>query len=397
MEWYDFAVYGYFATIIGQLFFPATDPSVSLIASFGAFAAGFLVRPLGGLIFGRIGDKFGRQNAMTLSVLAMAIPTVLMGLMPTYEKIGIWAPILLILLRIIQGMSVGGEYTSSLIFLVENAPKHRRSFTAVWGIWGATAGILLGSGVGLLITKLISEAELIEWGWRLPFAIGGMVAFLGWWIRNGIDIEPQQEKSDSPVKDVFRLHKKDVLVIAGLNIGVSVSFYTAFVYTVSYIRNIDMLSESLALEVNTLSMLLMLVVLPFAAWISDIYGRRKVLIFSLSLLVLSSVPVFSLMHSHSAMHIMIGEMLFAIIVGFTSGSVVALNVEMIHPSVRCTGLAFSYNAATGFFGGTTPLIATWLVTYTMDPIAPAYWLLVATTLSLATLLIWAKEIKYEHH
>ncbi|MEY3882722.1 MAG: Proline/betaine transporter, partial [Pseudomonadota bacterium] len=189
MEWYDFAVYGYFAMIIGKLFFPMTDPAVSLIASFGAFAAGFLVRPLGGLVFGRIGDLVGRQKAMTLSVIAMAVPTVLMGCLPTYETIGIAAPILLIVLRIIQGLSVGGEYTSSLIFLAENAPKNRKAFTAVWGVWGGTAGILLGSGVGLLVSSFLSDDQLVNWGWRIPFAIGGLVALTGWWIRSNMHVE----------------------------------------------------------------------------------------------------------------------------------------------------------------------------------------------------------------
>ena len=166
MEWYDFAVYGYFATIIARLFFPMTDPAVSLIASFGAFAAGFLMRPLGGLVFGRIGDLVGRQKAMTLSVIAMAAPTILMAFLPTYESVGVLAPILLIALRMLQGLSVGGEYTSSLIFLAESAPKNRRAFTAVWGAWGASAGILLGSGVGLLVSSLLEDTQLLNWGWR---------------------------------------------------------------------------------------------------------------------------------------------------------------------------------------------------------------------------------------
>ncbi|UCE64060.1 MAG: MFS transporter, partial [Nitrospirota bacterium] len=171
MEWYDFAVYGFFASVIGHQFFPSDNPTVSLIAAFGAFAAGFLVRPLGGLIFGRIGDLVGRSRALTLSVLTMAIPTVLIGLLPTHQAIGMAAPILLVTLRIIQGLSVGGEYTSSLVFLVENAPQDRRAFNAIWGVWGATAGILLGSGVGALLTNILTASQVGTWGWRLPFLV----------------------------------------------------------------------------------------------------------------------------------------------------------------------------------------------------------------------------------
>ena len=394
MEWYDFAVYGYFAMIIGKLFFPMTDPAVSLIASFGAFAAGFLVRPLGGLVFGRIGDLVGRQKAMTLSVIAMAVPTVLMGCLPTYETIGIAAPILLILLRIIQGLSVGGEYTSSLIFLAENAPKNRKAFTAVWGVWGGTAGILLGSGVGLLISSILTDDQLVKWGWRIPFAIGGLVALTGWWIRSNMHVEIPLAQTSSPVKDVFTRYRWDVLRVALLNIGSGVAFYTAFVYAVSYIRNIDKLSESIALELNTLAMLVLLAVLPVSAWMSDRYGRKKILLISTILLVFLSIPLFHLIHSVDEIQILIGEVIFAVVVGMGSGGIVALNVELIPAPVRCTGLAFAYNASMGLFGGTTPLMAAWLINYTGNQIAPAYWVVTTASLSLLTLVFWVKEPVY---
>ena len=394
MEWYDFAVYGYFAMIIGKLFFPMTDPAVSLIASFGAFAAGFLVRPLGGLVFGRIGDLVGRQKAMTLSVIAMAVPTVLMGCLPTYETIGIAAPILLIVLRIIQGLSVGGEYTSSLIFLAENAPKNRKAFTAVWGVWGGTAGILLGSGVGLLVSSFLSDDQLVNWGWRIPFAIGGLVALTGWWIRSNMHVEIPLAQTSSPVKDVFTRYRWDVLRVALLNIGSGVAFYTAFVYAVSYIRNIDKLSESIALELNTLAMLVLLAVLPVSAWMSDRYGRKKILLISTILLVFLSIPLFHLIHSVDEIQILIGEVIFAVVVGMGSGGIVALNVELIPAPVRCTGLAFAYNASMGLFGGTTPLMAAWLINYTGNQIAPAYWVVTTASLSLLTLVFWVKEPVY---
>ena len=203
MEWFDFAVYGYFASIIGTHFFPSEDPSVSLIAAFGAFAAGFLVRPLGGLLFGRIGDLVGRKRAMVLSVMAMAVPTVLIGLMPTYQTIGIAAPILIILLLIIQGLSVGGEYTSSLIFLAENAKPGHRARTAFWGMWGATAGILLGSAIGATITGLLTEEQLMSWGWRIPFLFGSLVAVTGYLIRRSIHAPIPEDTKKPPIQDTF--------------------------------------------------------------------------------------------------------------------------------------------------------------------------------------------------
>ena len=391
MEWYDFAVYGYFATVIGKLFFPASDPAVSLIASFGAFAAGFLVRPLGGLLFGRIGDLVGRQRAMTLSVMAMAAPTVLMAILPTYQTVGIAAPIMLISLRIVQGLSVGGEFTSSLIFLVERAPRNRRSFTAIWGSWGASAGILLGSGVGWLLANVLDDGQLVSWGWRIPFALGGLVAITGYYIRSGFHVDAPAALTRNPVRDVFTRYRWAVLRVALLNIGSGVAFYTVFVYAVSYIRNIDQLTESVALEVNTIAMLVLLVVLPVAAWLSDLHGRRRLLLLATGMLAIGGIPLFWLIHSNNGLHILMAELLFAVTVGMASAGIVSLNVELMPAPIRCTGLAFAYNASMGLFGGTTPLIAAWLIKYTGNPIAPAWWVVGTAILSFLTLLLWVRE------
>lgn len=275
MEWYDFAVYGFFAATIGKLFFPSDDPVVSLIASFGTFAAGFLVRPLGGLVFGRIGDMVGRQRAMYLSVMAMGVPTMLMGLLPTYSSIGIWAPILLVSIRLVQGLSVGGEYTSSLVYMVELAPAGRRAFSAVWGAWGATAGTLLGSGVGFLVASLLTPEQLVTWGWRLAFLIGGGVAFFGLMLRRGIHAEQPVNLSKAPQVDIFTKYRWDVLRVAFLNIGYSVAFYTIFVYSVSFLEQVAHFSDQKALRNNSIAMALILLVMPFSAWLSDRYGRKK--------------------------------------------------------------------------------------------------------------------------
>ncbi len=386
MEWYDFAVYGYFATVIGHLFFPATDPAVSLIASFGAFAAGFLMRPIGGLVFGRIGDKVGRQRAMLLSVMAMAIPTVLMSLLPTYETAGIAAPVALVCLRIIQGLSVGGEFTSSLIFLAEQAPPGRRSLTAIWGNWGAVLGILLGSGIGWLVTVWLTEAQIQAWGWRLPFAVGGLVALVGWSIRHGLHVDLPPMRSESPVKEIFTRYRGQVLRVALLNVGTGVAFYTVFIYAVSYIRNIDRLPESLALELNTISMAALLVLLPLVAWLSDRFGSRVILILAQVLLASLAYPLFQLIHSAQPVLILMAELSFAVLVAMGTGGILVLNASLIPAPVRCTGLGFAYNIAMGLFGGTTPLIAAWLINATGNPVAPAYWLLTAALVSLLTLV-----------
>jgi len=394
MEWYDFAVYGYFATVIGQQFFPTDDPAVSLIAAFGAFAAGFLVRPLGGLIFGRIGDLVGRQRALTISVMAMAIPTVLIGCLPTYETIGAAAPVAIVLLRIVQGLSVGGEYTSSLVFLAEHAKPDSRARTAIWGMWGATAGILMGSAVGALISNLIREDLLIRWGWRLPFLFGALVAATGYLIRHGIHSEALVSASKKPIRDTFGKHGLLVLRVALLNVGLGVGFYAAFVYAVTYIKTIDKLPERIALDLNTASMVLLLIILPVTAWLSDRYGRKPLLIAGNALLTFGAVPFFHMMHSTDLTRIFLGECGFVLSIGLIAGGMVAANVELFPAAIRCTGLAFAYNASIGFFGGTTPMIATWLITSTGNSIAPAYWVSATGAISLLTAIFLIRETRF---
>lgn len=394
MEWYDFAVYGYFASVIGQLFFPNTDPAVSLIASFGAFAAGFVVRPLGGLLFGRIGDRIGRERAMTLSVVAMAVPTVLMAFIPSYQTIGILAPILIIFLRIVQGLSVGGEFTSSLVYLVEHAPSHRRGFMAIWGSWGASAGTLLGSAVGLLVTHYWDSAELLAWGWRLPFLLGGFVAFTGYWIRKSVRVHLPLVPSETPVKEAFARFKRPMLRVAFLNVGNGVAYYTAFIYTLTYLKGSGRLSESDAFQLNTVSMVLLLCLMPLSALLSDWVGRKPVLLASLLTLTMGTLPLFYLILHGTTTEIILGELSFALILGFSTGAIAATNVELIPSMVRCTGLAFAYNASIGLFGGSTPMINAWLIRCTESPMAPAFWGTITALVSLLTLALWVKETRF---
>ena len=393
MEWYDFAIYGYFATVIGHLFFPSDNPAVSLIAAFGAFAAGFLVRPLGGLVFGRIGDMVGRKRALTLSVLAMALPTVLIAFLPTYESIGIAAPILIVLLRIVQGLSVGGEYTSSLIYLVEHARPKRRGLNAIWGMWGAVLGIMLGSVVGGIVTDMFTPAEVESWGWRIPFFCGILVAGTGYLIRRTIHAEGPVGESKKPVRDTFGKHRMQTLKVTLLNIGNGVSFYTIFIYSVTYIKNVDGLSEEIAFNLNTASMALLLVILPITGWLSDRVGRKPVIIAGCALLALGGIPFFSLMHSTDVATIFLGEIGFVLGVGLLNGGMVVANVELMPSAVRCTGLAFAYNAAIGYFGGTTPMLAAWLIATYGNPILPGYWVAIAASISLLTTIFLIKETR----
>src|ERR1700730_8345250 len=233
MEWYDFTVYGYFAAVIGRQFFPAEDPISSLLAAFGVFAAGFLMRPFGSLVFGHIGDKIGRKAALMASVILMAVSTFLIGLLPTYQQIGITAPVLLVLLRLVQGLSVGGEYTTSAIFLVERSNPGHRGFLGSFGPFGACGGVLLGSAVGDAITTILDQTSVNGWGWRLPFILGISVGLSGLYIRRHMlnEAVPQRRGSavKSPVSEALRTEWRTIARLVALNAGYAVGCYLCFV------------------------------------------------------------------------------------------------------------------------------------------------------------------------
>jgi MFS transporter, MHS family, proline/betaine transporter len=231
LEWYDFAVYGFFAAAIGQEFFPHQDRVAQLLSAFGVFALGYLMRPLGGAITGHIGDRYGRRAALTFSVVAMAIPTFLMGLLPGYGTLGLLAPIALTLLRMVQGLSVGGEYTSSVVFLVEQAPDGQRGLMGALTVCGAVAGVLLGSAVGAAFTANMSAAELQAWGWRIPFLLGLVVGVGGYVVRRHMSetiVTPCRERA--PIAETLHDHWRTVLGFAGLSVFNAVGFYVSFVY-----------------------------------------------------------------------------------------------------------------------------------------------------------------------
>ena len=319
MEWYDFALYGYFVVVFSEQFFPSTDPNASLIAAFGAFAAGFLVRPLGGVVLGRIGDRVGRPQALTISVMAMAMATVLMAILPTYQQVGLWAPAALVVLRMIQGLSAGGEYTTSIVFLAEHAPPNRRGLVTIWGLWGSVLGMLLGSAAGALLSNSLSSAQMQSWGWRVPFALGLLVALTGLALRRGLASDAPPAAASRPLQALSR-HGGAVVRVLLLNVASSVAFYTAFVYVISYIQTESGQSESLALGLISRVMGLLLIFYPIAAWISDRLGRRPLLITGSLFLVLAGLPIFQLLHSGNPTLITRGEILLMLAVALLAGA-----------------------------------------------------------------------------
>lgn len=384
MEWYDFAVYGYFAPTIGRHFFPTHDASSSLIASFGAFAAGFLMRPLGGLVFGHIGDKVGRKTALTVSVLAMAIPTFLIGVLPDHERLGAAAAVLLVALRMVQGLSVGGEYTTSVVFLVEGADQRRRGLAGSWSVFGSVAGILLGSAVGALTTTILSPEALHAWGWRVPFVAGLAVGLAGLYIRAHIpDAAAPAEDVNSPVMEAFRTEWRAMLRIIGLNAFNAVGFYLIFVYVVTYLKEVVGLPDDTALDINTANMGFLLLLLPAAGALSDHVGRKPLLVCSAAGALVFAWPLFWLMHHPNAGLAMLGQFGFALLLGLFLGALPTTLVEALPARVRCSALSVGYNLCLGVIGGTTPMATAFLLARSHDDLSPAYFVMAAAAISLA--------------
>jgi len=382
LEWYDFALFGFFARQIGAHFFPAHDPTSSTLAAFGTFAAGFVMRPVGGALFGWIGDRYGRKQALIGSVMAMAFPSFLVALLPDAASIGLVAPVLLVLLRLIQGIAVGGEYMASAVFLVEGAESGRRGWMGSWGPFGASAGVLLGSAAGAVVNLALPPDAVLAWGWRIPFALGVLVALGGLWIRRHyVERVPQQMPAKSPVGEAFRSHWRTMTHLVVLISGLSVGFYTTFVYAATWLHQVAGVRESVALGINTAAMGLLLVVSPFAGLASDRYGRRPLLIWTAGGLALFAYPLMALMARGTWGAIFAGEAGLALLIGTAGGALPAAMAELTPWRVRCTVLSVGYNVGMALLGGTTPLVATWLIARTGHPLAPAVYLAAAAGLA----------------
>jgi MFS transporter, MHS family, proline/betaine transporter len=359
LEWYDFAIYGYFAATIGRQFFPREDTVTQLLSAFGVFAIGYLMRPLGGVLVGHIGDTFGRRAALTFSVAAMAIPTFLMGLLPGYQTIGVLGPIGLTLLRVVQGLSVGGEYTSSMVFLVEQAPEGRRGLMGALGASSSTAGILLGSAVGATFAASMSTAALDAWGWRIPFLLGLAVGIAGYIFRRYVlETGAVAKRTRPPIVETLHDHWRAVAGFAGLSVYSAVTFYIGFVYLVSWLQTADRIPPSRSLEINSLSMTILLPVLIAAGWLSDRIGRKPLMLFASMGGLIGALPLFWLLNHPSELLAQLGQLGLVLLMGVHYGALPAILVEAAPPTVRCTAVALGYNLCYGLFGGLSPLVAT---------------------------------------
>jgi MHS family proline/betaine transporter-like MFS transporter len=381
LEWYDFALYGVLAPIIATHFFPGADHLAALINSYAVFALGFVARPFGGVVFGHIGDRFGRRQLLTISVAMMALPTCLMGLLPTYQSIGVLAPVLLVVLRLVQGVSAGGEFSGSIIFLVEAAPRGRRGLYGSVANFGAMIGGLLGSGCGWLMSALLSAEAMQGWGWRVPFLSGTLVGLFGLWARAGIADSPEFNAlatADSlerrPLRAAFRREGRQMAVTVGLNWVASVGYYVVFVWFVSNATEIIGLPYRTALGIGTLGLTVGLIATLAMGHLSDLVGQRRMLVAGSLATAVLAVPLLLLAATGTLPAVLLAQFGLAILAAIFLGTLPAVFVSLHGVAMRCTSLSLAYNAALALFGGTAPLIATVLVKVTGWPAAPGLYL-----------------------
>lgn len=401
LEWYDFAIYGQVAGIIGAKFFPQADASAQLLASYGAFAAGFVARPFGGIIFGMIGDSLGRKTSLSLSVILMAAATGAIGIMPEYATAGILAPILLVLVRLLQGLSLGGEFSGAIAYTIEHSPQKHRGLIGSMTIASLIIGFLTGSLMATAFSWLMPPGAFEDWGWRIPFVLGIGIGLIGFYIRRSCEESPvyeaaraEESLSKTPVREVIKHHWRPLIRAIGVYFNVTMPFYMASIYFISYNRQHLGLDTSKSMAINAAGMFAMLLAVPVSAILSDRFGRKKVLMAMGWIFALGAWPLFSLFTSGELVPTIAGELIFSAMVGLMTAPVPAFLAELFPTRIRTTGMAIAYNIAATALGGTAPMVCVWLVEYFGSPSSLAFYVIL-TGLSAAISLIGYHDRSHE--
>lgn len=398
LEWYDYALYAQFANIIGMHFFPESD--ITEILTFAVFAAGFVVRPLGAVIFGYIGDKLGRRIALTIAILTMAVPTAAIGLLPSYSAIGIAAPILLTIIRLIQGFSLGGEFSGCIAYIVENSTKKYRGIAGSAAFISMCIGMILGILTATFCRYIMEEQFLKTTGWRIPFVLGFFIGLVGLYIRLSLKESPvyQAAKKNgnlakAPLKDLFNYNTKELFIAMGIYLTVTVPFYIITVYIVSYFKSIGF-SDEIASQANFAALIFMIFVLPISAFLSDKIGRKPIMVAGCVCFIIFSYPLFWIMNNTADEYIAIfAAALLSSIAGIFMGPVPTVLVELFPTNTRFTGVALSYNVSAAIFGGTAPMTSIFLIELFDDKNIMSYYISIFAALTLLTLMFYKETNK----
>jgi len=400
VEWFDYGVYGYLAVTISTVFFPAGDPQAALLSTFAVFAVSFISRPFVALILGTIGDRHGRRTALSMSILIMTGATFLIALLPTYEMVGMLAPALMLLLRLIQGFSASGEYAGAASFLVEYAPPRKR------GVYGAVvpastaSGLLLGSLLAALLSAVLTEPSMQGWGWRLPFLLAAPLGLIGLYIRLKLEdtpnfkaLEADNEVDTTPVRDLFTQHWKPMLFALGGALLNAVGFYVILTYMPTYLSEELGFGSTESFLATTIALVTYIGLIFLTGMASDRFGRRTLLVGAGIGFVVLTVPAFMVLGSAGFLAVVLIQIVLGGLLTMNDGTLPTFLAELFPTKVRYSGFAVSFNVANAVFGGTAPFMATFLIGWSGSDLAPA-WYLVAAAIISGVVVLFARETSH---
>ncbi|MGW0161096.1 MFS transporter [Mycobacterium sp. NPDC003323] len=393
-EWFDYGIYAYGVTYISAAIFPGDTGSATLLALM-TFAVSFLVRPLGGLVWGPLGDRIGRKRVLALTILLMAGATLGVGLVPSYAAIGMWAPVLLVALRMIQGFSTGGEYGGAATFMAEYAPSRRRGFFGSFLEFGTLAGFSLGAILMLSCSLVLNDTQMESWGWRLPFLVAAPLGLVGVYLRSRLEETPvfqeldesaeTEDETSTQFKHLVTQYWRPIVRLGGLVVALNVVNYTLLSYMPTYLEGTIGLTSNHALIVPIIGMLAMMVFLPLAGMLSDRFGRKPLWWFSVTGLFVAGVPMFLLMGTGMAGAI-IGFAVLGLLYVPQLATISATFPAMFPTQVRFAGFAIAYNVSTSLFGGTAPALNEWLIGETGNGLVPAFYMMLACVIGAVALI-----------
>lgn len=402
VEWFDYAVYGYLAVTIAGVFFPESSPTAGLLATFGVFALSFVIRPIGGVFWGQFGDKFGRRRALSLSILIMSAATFAIALLPGYAQIGLAAPVLLLLVRMVQGFSAAGEYAGAAAFLFEYAPKKRRGFYTSVVPASTAGGLLCGSLAVTLLTSTLSDEAMSSWGWRIPFLIAGPLGLIGRYIRVKLEdtpefraLEHRESVAHSPLRETFGRNRRSILVACGVTCLNAVGFYMLLTYMPTYLSTELGMDETAAFVSTTIALTGYIASVFLMGRLSDVVGRARMMFAAGVLFALLAVPVFLLLGVSGLVGVTLVQLALGVLLTMNDGTLPSYLAELFPTHVRYSGFAFSFNTANALFGGTAPFVATALIQLSGTPVAPAWYLAGAGVVAAACLLLAATTARAE--
>ena len=393
LEWFDFTVYSFFAVIIARLFFPTGDELSSLLLAVATFGVGFFMRPVGGIIIGIYADRVGRKAALSLTILLMAVGTTLIGIAPTYDQVGPFAPMLIVLARLLQGFSAGGEMGGATAFLTEYAPERERAYYSSWIQASIGVAVLLGAAVGTFVTSSLPPEALNSWGWRLPFLIGMLIGPVGYYIRHHLDETPTfqqtKDKTDSPLKEVLRDYPRQTAASFSMVILWTVCTYVLLFYMPTYAVKVLKVPQSSGFVAGMVGGMAILVFAPLVGRLADRFGRRILLSGSAALIFVLAWPMYVYINQVPGLFsLLVFQLVFGVLIAGYTGPILAAFSELFPAKVLSTGLSVAYNLAVTIFGGFASFIITWLIATTGSTMAPAFYVMIAAAISFAgTLLV----------